>query len=137
MKEIGPLSVSQRQDIIKLLEKKDRGKRYIKNWRPISLLNVDTKMISEAFAEKLKETLSLLISQIQRAYAKNIFVSESDRLIADIIDTFDKKNIPGYLVSIDIAKAFDSLDHDFLTYLLRKFDFEDNLIKWVKVLLNK
>ena len=137
MKEIGPLSVSQRQDIIKLIEKKDRGKRYIKNWRPISLLNVDTKMISEAFAEKLKETLSLLISQIQRAYAKNIFVSESDRLIADIIDTFDKKNIPGYLVSIDIAKAFDSLDHDFLTYLLRKFDFEDNLIKWVKVLLNK
>lgn len=38
---------SQRQDIIILPEKKDGGKRYNKNWRPMSLLNVDTKMISK------------------------------------------------------------------------------------------
>ena len=41
----GSLSISQRQAVIKLLEKKDRDKRFIKNWRPISLLNVDTKII--------------------------------------------------------------------------------------------
>ena len=34
------LITSQRQTIIKLIEKKDRDKRYIQNWRPISLLNV-------------------------------------------------------------------------------------------------
>ena len=44
-KHRGELSISQRQAIIKLIEKKDRDKRYIKNWRPISLLNVDTKII--------------------------------------------------------------------------------------------
>ena len=49
-KEIGHLSTSQRQVIIKLIEKKDKDKRFIKNWRPISLLNVDSKIIS-----KLKE----------------------------------------------------------------------------------
>ena len=37
------LSISQRQAVIKLLEKKDRDKRLIKNWRPISLLNTDLK----------------------------------------------------------------------------------------------
>ena len=52
-KEIGHLSTSQRQVIIKLIEKKDKGKRFIKNWRPISLLNVDSKIIS-----KLKEVLN-------------------------------------------------------------------------------
>ena len=41
------LSISQRQAVIKLTEKKDLGKDYIKNWRPISLLNVDTKTLSE------------------------------------------------------------------------------------------
>ena len=44
------LSISQRQAVIKLIEKKDRDKRYIKNWRPISLLNVDYKIMSKALA---------------------------------------------------------------------------------------
>ena len=38
---IGQLSTSQRQAIITLIEKKERDKRLIKNWRPISLMNVD------------------------------------------------------------------------------------------------
>ena len=42
-KEKGILSTSQRQAIIKLIEKKDRDKRFIQNWRSISLLNVDLK----------------------------------------------------------------------------------------------
>ena len=44
-KKIGHLTTSQRQAIIKLIEKKDRDKRFIKNLRPISLLNVDSKII--------------------------------------------------------------------------------------------
>ena len=47
VKEKGQLSIFQRQAVIKLVEKKDRDKRYIKNWRPIPLLNVDTKTISQ------------------------------------------------------------------------------------------
>ena len=35
---VGELSTSQKQAVIKLIEKKDRDKRFIKNWRPISLL---------------------------------------------------------------------------------------------------
>ena len=33
------LNTSQKQAVIKLIEKKDRGKKFIKNWRPMSLLN--------------------------------------------------------------------------------------------------
>ena len=41
------LSVLQRQAIIRLIEKKGKDKRFIKNWRPISLLNVDYKIASK------------------------------------------------------------------------------------------
>lgn len=77
-----------------------------------------------------------IISENQTAYVKNRCISESIRLIADIIGVCNKENIPGYLVTKDIVKAFDSLDHDFLIYVLKKSGFRNNFIKWVKVLSN-
>ena len=42
----GELSISRKQAVITLLEKKGKDKRLIKNWRPISLINVDAKVAS-------------------------------------------------------------------------------------------
>ena len=61
------LSISQRQAVIELIEKKDRDKRYIKNWRLICLLNVDSKIMPKALATVLKETHPSLISCQQTA----------------------------------------------------------------------
>ena len=80
------LSVSQKQAVIKLIEKKDRDKRYIKDRRPISLLNVDVKILPKALAERLKEALPDLISPSQLAYVKGRCISEGGRLISDIIE---------------------------------------------------
>ena len=51
----GELSTSQKQAIIKLIEKKDIDKRFIKIWQPVSLLNVDMKLISKVLAIHLKK----------------------------------------------------------------------------------
>ena len=51
--------------------------------------------------------------------------------MCDILD------IPGYLVTMDIERAFDSLDQDFLLFALKKFGLGENLIHWIKVLLKK
>ena len=48
------LSASQKQAVIKLIEKKGRNKSYIQNWRPICLPNVDVELISKALAERLE-----------------------------------------------------------------------------------
>ena len=44
----GELSNSQKQAVITLVEKKGKDNRLIKNWTPISLINVDTKIVSKA-----------------------------------------------------------------------------------------
>ena len=64
------LSVSQRQAIIKLLEKMDKDRRFIKNWRPISLLNIDVKILNKALAKKLKGVLKSIVGANQTAYVE-------------------------------------------------------------------
>ena len=50
----GELPNSQKQAVITLVEKKGKHKRLIKNWRPISLINVDIKIVSKALAKRLE-----------------------------------------------------------------------------------
>ena len=130
-------SVSQRQAIIKLIEKKGKDKRFIKNWRPILLLNVDYKIASKALAERLKKILPVLISHEQTAYVNGRFICETGRLISDIIEVSGVFNIKGFLVTMDIEKAFDSLNHSFLLAVLKKFGFGTSFINWIETILNK
>ena len=86
----GELSHSQKQAVVKLIEKKDRDKKFIKNWRPIQLLNIGTKLISKVLVERLKNVLRSLVSSNQTAYVKGRFISECGRLISDVLEICDK-----------------------------------------------
>ena len=122
----GSPSISQRQAVIKFLEKKDRDKQFIKNWRPVSLLNADTKILSKTFAAKTKPILPSIISSNQTAYVEK----------RCIIEICGNKNIPGVLITMGLEKAFESFDHGFLLSVLKKIGFPDNFITPIKVLLN-
>ena len=60
--EKGELSTSQKQAVITLIQKKDGDVTLIKNWRPISLINVDIKIASKALAARMKTVIHSLIS---------------------------------------------------------------------------
>ena len=83
------LSSSQRQAVIKLIEKKDKDKRLIKNWRPISLLNIGSKSISKSLASRLQDVKPNLVSKNQIAYVNNRFIKEGGRLTLDILEITD------------------------------------------------
>ena len=130
----GQLSNSQRQAIITLTEKKGKDKRYLKNWRPISLINVDTKIASKCLASRVKKVLSSLIHSDQTAHVKDRYISESIRLISDILEYTGSNETEAILFSADFEKAFDSIDHSFLFAVLESFGFGPNFIQWVRTL---
>ena len=70
----GELSISQRQRVIRLIAKKNKNLLYLKNWRPISLLNVDYKIASKALALRLKKVLSAIINNAQTGYVEGRFI---------------------------------------------------------------
>ena len=129
------LSKSQRQAVIRLSEKKDKDKRYIQNWRPLSLLNTDVKILSIVMAERLKKTLPFLISANQSVYVDERFISEGGRLISNLLEISDTLKLNGLLATIDVQKAFDSVDHSFLISTLERYGFGNRFLKWVKILL--
>ena len=57
-------------------------------------------------------------------------------LIADVLQTTDMLKLNGMLITIDIQKAFDSVNHQFLILALKRYGFGKMFIKWVKTLLN-
>ena len=77
----GDLTSSQQQAVITLIEKRGKDKRFIKNWRPISLLKVDIKIDSKALAGRLKKVINKLIAYDQTAYVKRCYIGESITVI--------------------------------------------------------
>ena len=132
----GELTSSQKQAVITLIQKKDRNVMLIKNWRPISLINVDIKIASKALAFRVRNVLPSLIHYDQTAYVKGRYIRESVRLIDDLLKYAEEENSDGILFAADIEKAFDSVDHNFIYATLKKFGFGSDFIQWIKTLFN-
>ena len=69
------------------------------------------------------------------AYVKNRFIGKGGRLISDVLEISESLNLKGYIVNVDIEKAFDSLSHSFLLACLKKYGYGNDFIKWVEILL--
>ena len=129
----GEMSPIQRQAVITLIEKKDQDRCDLQNWRPISLLNVDTKIASKVIAERMKSLLPKLIHYNQSGYIPGRNISENIRSILDRMDYTKIKNLPGILPFIDFGKAFDSLEWTFLEKCLNQFGFGPEFKGWVNI----
>ena len=87
-------------------------------------------------AERFKNFLPEIISPNQNAYVKNRCISEGRRLISDLLKMSEVLIKEGFLVTIDIEKAFDSVNHHFLIAILEMIGFGTGFTEWIKVLLN-
>ena len=96
---MGTLSITQRRRIIKLIPKKDVDPHFIKNWRPLTLLNCDYKIAAKAIANRMKTVISKLINIDQTGFLKGRFIGENIRLIDSIIKYASENNIPGCCLS--------------------------------------
>ena len=107
----------------------------MKNWRPISLLNTDYKIITNCIALRLKRVLPSIIHSDQTGFLKGRYIGENIRLVLDVIEYVKDNDLSGMMFPIDFEKAFDKLEWSFIFKTLKQFNFGDDLIKWVKVFL--
>ena len=133
----GKLTVNQRRGIISLLPKGNKPRENLKNWRPISLLNVTYKLLSGVIARRLRSVMDVLIHENQRGFISGRFIGENTRLLYDCMHYCNAHEIPGFLLLLDFEKAFDSVSWKFIFNVLNYFNFGKNLISWIKIFFNE
>ena len=129
----GELTNSMKTGMITLIPKQG-DLRNLTNWRPISLLNTDYKIITKALANKLSKVISTLISEDQTCCVPGRNIADNVILMDNIIQYLNNNGRNGYLLKIDQYKAFDRVEHDYLLDILDKMGFGINFRKWIKIL---
>ena len=132
--EIEYLSSSQYQGVITLLPKPDKDHTLPSNYRPITLLNCDYKILSKVLNNRIQPLLNTLVGSEQSGFIKGRYIGHNVRLLFDFIEYMDAENLPGAVLSLDICKAFDSLQWDFIFKALKYYNLDRNTIKWIEIL---
>jgi len=134
--ENGVLTDTQRCSVLSLIFKKGDTEE-IRNYRPISLTNLDYRILSFVLSSRLQNVIGSIVSHDQNAYIKNRYMGYNIRLVNDIIDYCDSLHLGGVLFMTDFHKAFDSLEWTFIRESLNFFNFGPSFKKWVEILYTK
>uniref|UniRef100_A0A8C5D9N9 Reverse transcriptase domain-containing protein n=1 Tax=Gouania willdenowi TaxID=441366 RepID=A0A8C5D9N9_GOUWI len=130
----GNLPPTLRQASISVLLKKDKDPQLCSSYRPISLMNVDSKILAKALARRLENLLPSIISKEQTGFIKGRQLFYNVRTLLNIIYSKGTTNKPEVVLSIDAEKAFDRVEWHYLFAVLAKFGLGDEFISWIRLL---
>jgi exonuclease III len=127
----GIMPTSWCKSLISLIPKKAVDLENINNWRPISLVNSDTKIFMKIIANRLNLICEEIIPHQQHGFVKNRSITDA---ALDIITTMRNQEDPSkqhWLLFIDQQKAFDRVNHNFLELTLKNMNFDSKFINLV------
>ena len=130
------LSESTQIGLISLVHKgKSLSREEVGNWRPITLSNIDYKIIAKLLSNRLKSVVSSIVGRQQQGFIKGRNIANIIRGIDDIMEYIRSNNLKEILFIIDFKQAFDKINNSYITAVFKKFGFGENFIKWLNILL--
>jgi hypothetical protein len=127
------LPKTMRTSIITLIFKK-KSQEDIRNYRPISLLCSDYKIVAKAHAQRMKSVLSYVVHRDQTGFFKNRYIGETIPLFLDTQEYLSRNSKRGYAFLADWEKAYDRIDQIFIEQSLCAFGFGPQFCKWFRLL---
>jgi hypothetical protein len=101
------------------------------DFRPISLCNLCYKLISKIIANRIKPILSRFISNEQLGFLKGRQIIDAIGTAQECLHSIKSKKSKALILKLDLKKAFDCIDWDFLRLILVKTGFSQQTIKWI------
>ncbi|KAG6929358.1 hypothetical protein G0U57_005982, partial [Chelydra serpentina] len=129
----GVLPLSCRQAVLALLPKKG-DLRDLRNWRPVSLLSTDYKVVAKAISLRLGSVLADVVHPDQTYTVPGRIILDNLYLVRDLLELGCRDGLSFALLSLDQEKAFDRVDHGYLLSTLRAFGFWPQFVDFLQVL---
>jgi len=129
------LSSTQKEGVITCIPKSNKNKQLIKNWRPISLLNLTYEIATGCIANRIKQVLPLIIDPDQSGFMSNRSTCDNLRLLYDTLHFSKQLKHRGLMVLINFEKAFDTMSWSFIKKTLIFLNFKSDIIQWIETFL--
>jgi len=111
---------------------KENGASSLDQFRPISLCNISYKIIAKIIANKLNPLLQSLILPNQGSFVADRRIWDNFILVQEAIHASNSRGEPGMVIKLDMANAFDRVEHNFLFKVMKKFGFNQDFISWTE-----
>ncbi|XP_071694872.1 uncharacterized protein [Rutidosis leptorrhynchoides] len=104
----------------------------VTDFRPISCCNVMYKCISKVITNRIKLSLDDIVSENQSAFIPNRRISDSIMLTQEIMKNYHlDRGVSRCAFKVDIQKAYDTVNWDFLKATLLGFGFHSRMVNWI------
>lgn len=120
--------------LLTLIKKDGATEGSMKGFRPLSLMNLDYKLLSKTLGNRLKLVMDKVIHPNQTYCIPGRMINDNIHLIRSIIEHQQRIRDPIGIIMWDQEKAFDRVDHGYLVAVLRAFGFGDTFIQWIALL---
>ena len=128
------LTKSMKRGIVTLIFKNKGSPNNLKFWQPISLLNIDYKILTKILTKKIYKYVNDLVNPFQRTGSKERNINNNLLNVKMIIEYIKQNNINTAFLAMDNEKAFDRIEHNFIKAVLKKYNFSKNFIKWFNII---
>lgn len=106
----------------------------VNDFRPISCCNVLYKCISKLISDRIKVSLDHIVSENQSAFVPGRSISDNILLTQELMRGYHiNRGAARCAFKVDIQKAYDTVDWQFLEAILGFFGFKEKMIKWIMV----
>lgn len=116
--------------LVNIIHKKG-SKDKLDNYRPLTMLNVDYKILARVMSERIKKVISTVVGGTQAYSVPGRNIVDTVRSVRDVVGYMKEKG-EGIVLSLDLNKAFDRVNHDYLFRVLETVGFGERMVGWIK-----